>query len=174
MATGTLPANEVATLATKKKINIQLVWHLAVGSSPPEAVVCSKGWAVRPLKRYVSWIQNGLIISTEDKQIVSSERKVPEMQCNDMATTIDAATKIVVCLEDKHSTVPVEAVDTLSNEEFRLTIETFIKKNQIFFEKQRLAETEPEKYERIVEGQIVVKRNGREDVLVIWVKGEAR
>ncbi|GJR86604.1 hypothetical protein Tco_0210615 [Tanacetum coccineum] len=27
------------------------VWHLDVGSSPPGAVVCSKGWAVRPLKR---------------------------------------------------------------------------------------------------------------------------
>ncbi|KAI3482721.1 hypothetical protein L1887_54570 [Cichorium endivia] len=26
------------------------VWHLDVGSSPPGAVVCSKGWAVRPLK----------------------------------------------------------------------------------------------------------------------------
>ncbi|XP_060188891.1 uncharacterized protein LOC132617834 [Lycium barbarum] len=38
------------------------------------------------------------------------------------------------------------AVDTLSNEEFRVTIEAFIKKNQIFFEKQRLAETEQSKY----------------------------
>ncbi|GKB57035.1 hypothetical protein Tco_0913221 [Tanacetum coccineum] len=28
------------------------VWHLDVSSSPPGAVVCSKGWAVRPLKRY--------------------------------------------------------------------------------------------------------------------------
>ncbi|KAL5732798.1 hypothetical protein ACOSQ2_032490 [Xanthoceras sorbifolium] len=34
------------------------VWHLDVGSSPPGAVVCSKGWAVRPLKRYVSRVQN--------------------------------------------------------------------------------------------------------------------
>nr|GME04511.1 Uncharacterised protein [Ipomoea batatas] len=34
------------------------VWHLDIGSSPPGAVVCSKGWAVRPLKRYVSWVQN--------------------------------------------------------------------------------------------------------------------
>ena len=25
---------------------------------PPGAVVCSKGWVVRPLKRYVSWVQN--------------------------------------------------------------------------------------------------------------------
>ncbi|KAJ8532427.1 hypothetical protein K7X08_012350 [Anisodus acutangulus] len=39
-----------------------------------------------------------------------------------------------------------KAVDTLSNEEFRLTIEAFIKKNQIFFETQRLAETEQPKY----------------------------
>ncbi|KAK7239739.1 hypothetical protein RIF29_43303 [Crotalaria pallida] len=29
----------------------QKVWHLDVGSSPPGAVVGSKGWAVRPLKR---------------------------------------------------------------------------------------------------------------------------
>ena len=34
------------------------VWHLDVGSSPPGAVVCSKGWVVRLLKRYVSWVQN--------------------------------------------------------------------------------------------------------------------
>ena len=35
-----------------------LVWHLDVGSSHPGAVEGSKGWAVRPLKRYVSWVQN--------------------------------------------------------------------------------------------------------------------
>ncbi len=34
------------------------VWHLDVGSSHPGAVVGSKGWAVRPLKWYVSWVQN--------------------------------------------------------------------------------------------------------------------
>ncbi len=34
------------------------VWHLDVGSSQPGAVVRPKGWAVRPLKRYVSWVQN--------------------------------------------------------------------------------------------------------------------
>ena len=34
------------------------VWHLDVGSSHPGAVVRSKGWAVRPLKRYASWVQN--------------------------------------------------------------------------------------------------------------------
>ena len=34
------------------------VWHLDVGSSHPGAVVRSKGWAVRPLKWYVSWVQN--------------------------------------------------------------------------------------------------------------------
>ena len=35
-----------------------LVWHLDVGSSHPGAVLGPKGWAVRPLKRYVSWVQN--------------------------------------------------------------------------------------------------------------------
>ena len=34
------------------------VWHLDVGSSHPGAVVRSKGWAVRPLKRLASWVQN--------------------------------------------------------------------------------------------------------------------
>lgn len=123
------------------------------------------------------------VATMKDKH--SSEYKVPEIiQCNEVATAIDTATKqiqkfkrtqseklkrqmtanprrelrrsdtdmrrIVVRPGDiQQSTVPVEAVDTLSNEEFNLTIEAFIKKNQIFFEKQRLAETEPEKYERI-------------------------
>ena len=34
------------------------VWHLDVGSSHPGAVVGPKGWAVRPLKWYGSWVQN--------------------------------------------------------------------------------------------------------------------
>ena len=34
------------------------VWHLDVGSSHPVAEVGPKGWAVRPLKRYASWVQN--------------------------------------------------------------------------------------------------------------------
>ena len=34
------------------------VWHLDVGSSHPGAVVGPKGWAVRLLKRYASWVQN--------------------------------------------------------------------------------------------------------------------
>jgi hypothetical protein len=32
------------------------VWHLDVGSSHPGAEAGSKGWSVRPLKRYVSWV----------------------------------------------------------------------------------------------------------------------
>ena len=32
------------------------VWHLDVGSSHPGAGVGPKGWAVRPLKRYASWV----------------------------------------------------------------------------------------------------------------------
>ena len=34
------------------------VWHLDVGSSHPGGEVASKGWTVRPLKRYASWVQN--------------------------------------------------------------------------------------------------------------------
>ena len=34
------------------------VWHLDVGSSHPGVVVGPKGWAVRPLKWYASWVQN--------------------------------------------------------------------------------------------------------------------
>jgi hypothetical protein len=33
------------------------VWHLDVGSSHPPAEAGGKGWAVRPLKWYVSWVQ---------------------------------------------------------------------------------------------------------------------
>ncbi len=32
------------------------VWHLDVGSSHPPGEVARKGWAVRPLKRYASWV----------------------------------------------------------------------------------------------------------------------
>ena len=35
-----------------------VVWHLDVGSSHPGAEVGPKGWAVRPLKRHASWVQN--------------------------------------------------------------------------------------------------------------------
>ena len=35
-----------------------VVWHLDVGSSHPGAEFGPKGWAVRPLKRYASWVQN--------------------------------------------------------------------------------------------------------------------
>ena len=34
------------------------VWHLDVDSSHPGGEVAAKGWAVRPLKWYVSWVQN--------------------------------------------------------------------------------------------------------------------
>ena len=34
------------------------VWHLDVDSSHPGAVEGPKGWAVRPLKRDASWVQN--------------------------------------------------------------------------------------------------------------------
>src|SRR5699024_10409637 len=34
------------------------VWHLDVGPSHPGAEVGTKGWAVRPLKRYASWVKN--------------------------------------------------------------------------------------------------------------------
>src|SRR4030066_1450128 len=34
------------------------VWHLDVDSSHPGAEAGPKGWAVRPLKRYESWVQN--------------------------------------------------------------------------------------------------------------------
>src|SRR5919199_5351020 len=34
------------------------VWHLDVGSSHPGGGAGPKGWAVRPLKRHASWVQN--------------------------------------------------------------------------------------------------------------------
>jgi hypothetical protein len=35
----------------------EAVWHLDVGSSHPGAEGGPKGWAVRPLKWYASWVQ---------------------------------------------------------------------------------------------------------------------
>ena len=46
------------------------VWHLDVGSSHPGAVVGPKGWAVRPLKRYVSWVQNVNYIAFYHRDVV--------------------------------------------------------------------------------------------------------
>ena len=37
---------------------IHLKHNCDVGSSHPPAVVGRKGWTVRPLKWYVSWVQN--------------------------------------------------------------------------------------------------------------------
>src|SRR3982074_2691264 len=34
------------------------VWQLDVGPAQPGGEVAPKGWAVRPLKRYASWVQN--------------------------------------------------------------------------------------------------------------------
>ena len=45
-------------LIASTDLNDGVVWHLDVGSSHPGAVVGPKGWAVRPLKRYASWVQN--------------------------------------------------------------------------------------------------------------------
>jgi hypothetical protein len=39
-------------------LSVGAVWHLDVGSSHPGAEEGPKGWSVRPLKRYVSWVQN--------------------------------------------------------------------------------------------------------------------
>ena len=36
----------------------EAVWHLDVGSAHPGGEEAPKGRAVRPLKRYVSWVQN--------------------------------------------------------------------------------------------------------------------
>ena len=36
------------------------VWHIDVGSSHPGAEGGPKGWAVRPLKWYASWVQTGV------------------------------------------------------------------------------------------------------------------
>src|SRR5699024_12267164 len=45
-----------------------VVWHLDVGSSHPGAGVGPKGWAVRPLKRYASWVQN-VVRRSEERRV---------------------------------------------------------------------------------------------------------
>ena len=50
---------KLSTQKTLPRVHIDgVVWHLDVGSSHPGAVAGPKGWAVRPLKRYASWVQN--------------------------------------------------------------------------------------------------------------------
>ena len=56
-AEGSLTATPTGGAGTKVGLS-DPVWHLDVGSSHPGAVVGPKGWAVRPLKRYASWVQN--------------------------------------------------------------------------------------------------------------------
>ena len=51
------------------------VWHLDVGSSHPGAGVGPKGWAVRPLKRYASWVQNGCSPIKEVRELGSERRE---------------------------------------------------------------------------------------------------
>src|SRR3712207_1588936 len=47
------------TLFRSPRVHIDAaVWHLDVGSSHPGGGAPPKGWAVRPLKRYASWVQN--------------------------------------------------------------------------------------------------------------------
>ena len=56
-----LTARQTGRAGTKVGISdpaVQKVWHLDVGSSHPGGEFASKGWAVRPLKRYASWVQN--------------------------------------------------------------------------------------------------------------------
>ena len=60
---GNAIAQRIATLGitglSLPRVHIDgVVWHLDVGSSHPGAGAGSKGWAVRPLKRYASWVQN--------------------------------------------------------------------------------------------------------------------
>ena len=46
------------------------VWHLDVGSSHPGGGEAPKGWSVRPLKRYVSWVQNVNYIAFYHRDVV--------------------------------------------------------------------------------------------------------
>jgi len=52
------------------------VWHLDVGLSQPGVEGDSKGWTVRPVMRYMSWVQNvvkqfGLYLSRYCEQQLS-------------------------------------------------------------------------------------------------------
>ncbi len=53
------PGGDNRLISPRVHIDGGEVWHLDVGSSHPGgAEVGPKGWAVRPLKRYASWVQN--------------------------------------------------------------------------------------------------------------------
>ena len=41
------------------------LWQLNVNSSPPGTVVCSKGWSIRLLKRYMCWVHETVLIRNQ-------------------------------------------------------------------------------------------------------------
>ena len=62
-----------------------VVWHLDVGSSHPGGAVPPKGWAVRPLKRYASWVQN-VVRQFENELSFSHERSMKCLLVESSAT----------------------------------------------------------------------------------------
>ncbi|PSR99656.1 Protein translocase subunit SecA like [Actinidia chinensis var. chinensis] len=104
----------------------------------------------------------------ENKQIVISENAVTESQCDAVSTAIEEATKQIqrfqrtqseklksdlrvkprrelrrsetVAISDNRAISSLDTVDTLSSEEFRRKIETFIAEQQRFLWSQRMAE----------------------------------
>ena len=50
---------------------MKLLTYCDVGSSHPGAAVRSKGWAVRPLKWYVSWVQNVSSKTEELRRVIT-------------------------------------------------------------------------------------------------------
>ena len=66
------------------------VWHLDVGSSHPGAVVGPKGWAVRPLKRHATWVQN-VVRQFPNHYAFRAGRNLPDKEFRDLRTVIVTA-----------------------------------------------------------------------------------
>ncbi|KAK4342500.1 hypothetical protein RND71_038316 [Anisodus tanguticus] len=125
-----------------------IVTEVPVSSPAPPPETSEPNFAGDESKQIVCSESTDVDEETETKKI-----KILERTQSEKLTVVNPKTELRRTKIDMSQIVvrpgarrQIKAVDTLSNEEFLLTIEAFIKKNQIFFETQRLAETEQVKY----------------------------
>ena len=78
-----------------------------VGSSHPGGAVPPKGWAVRPLKRYASWVQN-VVRQFENELSFSHECSMECLLVESSAT--QAEINLAICWEPRGSCATAQAV----------------------------------------------------------------
>jgi len=82
-----------------------VVWHLDVGSSHPGGAVPPKGWAVRPLKRYASWVQN--VVKQFEIELLSLPQRRRRRACHGELGNPRPRTNLAKCWELRGSRATV-------------------------------------------------------------------